>query len=77
MTATADRLRRFSAHCSNEGAVASGFVTSAQSFEDAALLFAERWSGEEESCRVIVVDTESGEQHCFRVEIDQGEVDPC
>jgi hypothetical protein len=77
MTAAADRLRRFSAHCSNERAVASGFVTAAQSFEEAALLFAERWAGEEEACRVIVVDTESGEQHCFSIDIDQGHVDPC
>ena len=69
--------RRFSAHCSNAGAAAGEFLTEASSFEEAALLFAERWSGEEEACRVMVADLESGERHCFTIDIDRGLADPC
>jgi len=76
MTDFADQ-RRFSAHCSNDDTVVSNFVTTADSFEEAALRFAERWSGAEEMCRVIVVDTDTGEQHCFTIEVGQGLAEPC
>jgi len=70
-------LRRFSAHCSNEGAHRSDFITPAHSFEEAALLFAERWREDSDACRVIVTDAESGEQHCFSIAMGEADPQPC
>ncbi|HEY5071804.1 MAG TPA: DUF5961 family protein [Caulobacteraceae bacterium] len=75
MNAAASRL--FSAHCSNEGSHRSDFVTAADSFEEAAVLFAERWPEIGEACRIIVVDAESGEQHCFNVDLEETQATPC
>ena len=61
--------RSFSAHCSNGGHHRSDFVTEAASFEEAALLFVERWTGPESECRVIVIDRESGERHGFSLHL--------
>jgi hypothetical protein len=69
--------RHFSVHCSNAGASGGEFRTEAASFEEAALWFAERWSGEEDACRVIVADIESGERHCFTIEMDRAVVEAC
>lgn len=66
--------RHFVAFCSNADTHRSDFVTAAGSFEEAALLFAERWSGAEGECRVMVIDRESGERHGFTLHLGGGEI---
>ena len=68
--------RSFSAHCSNDGHHRSDFVTEAASFEEAALLFVERWTGPESECRVIAIDRESGERRGFSLHLgaDKGDL---
>ena len=63
------RLRAFSAHCANAGEHRSDFSTLAETFEEAAMLFVERWAGEGEACKIVVVESEGGERHCFTVQL--------
>ncbi len=68
--------RHFIAHCSTEGEHPAPYVTAASSFEEAALLFVERWHGPHDELRVMVFDRESGEQACFTIDLG-GHVSPC
>ncbi|MEO8813370.1 MAG: DUF5961 family protein [Caulobacteraceae bacterium] len=63
--------RRFAAWCGNAESHRSDFVTEAASFEDAALLFAGRWLGDGAQCRIVVIDQETGERHCFTLDLDE------
>ncbi len=52
----------------------------AKSFTDAALTYAERWlqpDGWEEAVTLYVQDEATGEEHCLRVDLRDGEVQPC
>jgi hypothetical protein len=74
---TKPALRAFSTHCANAGAHRSDFRTQAQSFEDAALRFVERWSGEDEECRIVVIDEDSGERRCLAIHMGRAVTAPC
>ncbi|HZZ35196.1 MAG TPA: DUF5961 family protein [Caulobacteraceae bacterium] len=68
----ADEPRTFRAHCSNDEAPPTALLIPADSFEAAALIFAETWHGESESLRIVVVDDASGERQCFTVDLPAG-----
>lgn len=71
--------RRFMVHAAHEGPHHSHRVEEA-SFEAAAVAFVERWSPAVDAdgeVSVVVVDQESGRQHCFRIDADTGETGPC
>jgi hypothetical protein len=49
-------------------------------FQEAALTFVEHWSppvDADHEVSVMVVDRESGEQQCFRFNLETGEAGPC
>jgi hypothetical protein len=49
-------------------------------FHEAALTFVEHWSppvDANDEVSVVVVDRDSGEQRCFRFNLDTGEAGPC
>ena len=55
-------------------------VPEARSFAEAAVLFAEGWHPATEAdgaVSVTVTDCDSGEQHCFTVHLDSGDVESC
>jgi hypothetical protein len=70
---------QFYAHASAEEAGRGHLVREASSFEDAAIRFAEdRYDAAEAGeLKVIVRDADTGEQHCFCVDVGEGEVEPC
>jgi hypothetical protein len=71
--------RRFSAHAANESRQRTCDLVG-QSFEDAALAFVERWhpqADEDGEVEVMVTDCETGERHCFRIDVGSGEAAPC
>ena len=71
--------RRFSVHPANEGHRHS-HVVEGRSFEDAAMAFVEIWRPPVDAdgdVAVIVLDTESGVQQCFRIDVENGEAGPC
>lgn len=71
--------QKFYAHASSEGSGRGHLVAEATSFEDAAIRFAEdRLDAEEEGqVKVIVRDAETGEQHCFCVDVGDETAAPC
>ena len=73
------QTHQFYAHASAEGSSRGHLVRDATSFEDAAIRFAEdRLDVEEEGqVRVIVRDAETGEQHCFCVDVGEETAEPC
>lgn len=73
------QAQQFYAHASSEGSGRGHLVKDAASFEDAAIRFAEdRMDAEEDGqVRVIVRDTETGEQHCFCVDVGEETASPC
>ena len=71
--------RRFSVHAANEGHRHSHDVEG-RSFEEAAIAFVEIWHppvDAEGDVSVIVLDTESGAQQCFRIDMESGDAGPC
>ncbi|HEX4199218.1 MAG TPA: DUF5961 family protein [Caulobacteraceae bacterium] len=70
-------LRRFSVHGRHEERHHAKLVME-HSFEAAAVAYLENAhaSGEPE-ISVIVLDVESGHQHCFRIDVETGETTPC
>lgn len=69
--------RRFLAYASDESRAQAHPVAGAEGFLDAAVTFAEHWACEHGDVSVTVVDSESGEQHCFRIDLDSGEAGAC
>jgi hypothetical protein len=69
--------RAFTAHCANAGAHRAEFRTQANSFEEAALDFVERWSGEDEECRIVVIDQDTGERRCLAIHMGRAVTTPC
>jgi hypothetical protein len=70
-------LRRFSVHGRHEDRHHARLVME-HSFEAAAVAWLENasFAGEPE-IRVVVLDVESGHEHCFRIDVDTGEAAPC
>lgn len=72
--------RRFEAYATQDARHMTHPVPDAANFLEAAVLFAERWthasSGEAE-VSVTVVDRDTGERHCFRIDLDSEEARPC
>lgn len=79
MTEPSQDTPRFYAHASGEGSGRGHLVKDAVSFEDAAIRFAEdRLDAEADGeVRVIVRDPETGEQHCFCVDVGDETAEPC
>ena len=72
--------RRYVAQTVHDHGHAAHLVPEAASFVEAALMFTERWhpaTEEDGSVSVTVVDCDSGEQHCFTIDVDSGDVEPC
>lgn len=72
--------RRYVAHSVADHGHASHLVPEAASFVDAAVLYTERWhpaATEDGVMTVTVTDCDSGEQHCFAIDVDSGEIGPC
>lgn len=72
-------MRCFVVRCRDE-TVHHGYRVEAESFEAAAVGFAERWApaamdGPDHAVSVLVLDPDCGEQHCFTIEL--GEASPC
>lgn len=76
MTADPD-TRRFTAYANDDSRSRAHAVPEATGFLDAAVLFAERWHAAEGEVSVTVVDCETGERQCFRIDLDAGEANPC
>ena len=75
----AHQTRTFRAHARNEGGDHAHGVD-AESFEAAAVAFMEIWHpmvDAEGQAAIVVRDTESGVEHCFRVDFESGETAPC
>lgn len=70
-------LRQFSVHGRHEDRHHAKLVME-QSFEAAAVAWVDdaHFAGELE-ISVIVLDVESGHEHCFRIDVDTGEAAPC
>ena len=70
---------RFLAHAKSDPRHSQHLVPGAESFEDAALRFAEHWSPSDNDSEVAIIVTEcgSGEQQCFVIDLDAGDASPC
>lgn len=71
--------RHFSARAVTEGQQRAYDVTGAD-FETAAFAFVDRWHprpDEDGDVEVVVTDAETGERHCFRIDLGSGEAEAC
>lgn len=70
--------RRYVAHAPHGRA---HLIAEADSFVEAAMLYAERWHPTHDETEglvaVTVIDASNGEQHCFAIDLDTGEAGPC
>lgn len=48
-----------------------------RSFEDAAIGFLERWDGGDDEVSLIVQESETGERHCFLMDLEHGGITEC
>lgn len=72
------RLRRFLVKSRDDAGHCRGVL--AAGFEDAALQCIETWrsdADEDPTVSVIVEDEQSGERHCFTIDLGHGEARPC
>ncbi len=79
MTPAPAESRTFRAHARHVDAHHARTVEE-PSFEAAAVAYVEDLHdlpGEAGEIRVIVVEVESGRQHCFRIDLESGETSPC
>lgn len=68
---------RFLAYANDESRGKVHPVPGAEGFLDAAVIFAESLACDNGELAVTVVDRETGEQHCFRIDLDSGEAGAC
>lgn len=68
--------RSFVVHAAHEGRARRLHVESPTA-EAAAIAFLESWHGEAEDLAVIVADAETGAEHCFRIDLGDGEISAC
>ena len=69
----------FHVHARHEGRHASHRVEG-RSFEEAAVAFVERWSPAldvDGDVSVLVAEGETGTEHCFTVNLMEGDASPC
>lgn len=80
MRAGLDTLqRRFTVHATADSP-SRGRLVEGVSFEDAALHFVEDVHPDgdaDDEVRLLVEDCETGERHCFRIDLVTGETAPC
>ncbi len=77
--APANDDRRYSVHARHDDRHQARVVTE-PSFEAAAVAFLETHPvapDDDNEVSVVVRDLDSGHEHCFRVDIDTGETQPC
>ena len=77
---SARQLRRYVAHAVADHGHGDRLAPEARSFAEAALLFTERWhpaTGDDGVLSITVTDCDSGEQQCFTIDVDTGDVGPC
>ena len=71
-------IRTYRVHARHLGAHAITLME--PSFEAAAAAYVEtlhELPGDSETLRVIVLDIESGHEHCFSIDLESGETTPC
>lgn len=75
-----DQDARFWAYAADDGRTHAHAMPEAESFWDAAILFAEIWHpglDAEGQVTVIVVEHATGAQQCYRVDVGAGEAAAC
>ncbi len=72
-------LHRFYAHPGDDIRSHAHLVPGADSLQDAALRFAEHWSGvtADGQVRIVAFDGDTGEERCFCIDLDAGQAGPC
>lgn len=72
---------RFYAYPTEAGPCAGHKVPTAETFTDAAIGFLECWGPQDgvaaDEVSVTIVDCETGEEQCFRIELASGAARPC
>lgn len=71
----AESVRCFLVKACDEGAHCREILASG--FEDAALRWVEQWPADAAELSLIVEDRQSGERHCFTVDIGEAVASPC
>lgn len=69
--------RRYAAYDNADARHHAHTIPEADGFLDAAVTFVERWASDADEVSVTVVDCETGEQQCFRIDLADGEAAPC
>jgi hypothetical protein len=75
-----DAARRFYAYLRDDGRESCHVVPDAGTFQDAALLYLERWAPAEPGgaeLSVVVIDPSTGERRCFTFDLGTGEAEAC
>ena len=70
---------RFYAHPRDDVRSHAHLVPNADSLQDAAIRFAEHWSGvtADGQVRIVAFNGDTGEERCFCIDLDAGEAGPC
>ena len=70
---------RFYAHPRDDARSHAHLVPGAESLQDAAIRFAEHWSGAalDGEVRIVAFDGDTGEERCFCIDLGAGESEPC
>ena len=79
MGQVAEETRSFLVHARHEGRNNAHRVEG-KSFEEAAVAFVERWHPSVDAdgdVSVLVSEDDSGSEHCFKVNLDDGDTHPC
>lgn len=78
MTTQAETVSDYRVHCPDE-TPSNTHRVEARSFSEAAVTFLERWhvAAHGEEVQVIVEETHTGERHCFTVDLESGDAQPC
>jgi hypothetical protein len=80
MPTTVEPPARYVAYAPDQDAIPRHMMPEAQSLEDAAVYFADIWHpalDEAGQVKVAVLDQQSGESHCFWVDVGAGEAQRC
>lgn len=79
MSTAAAQERTFHVHARHEGRHASHRIEG-RSFEEAAVAFVERWAPAVDAdgdVSVLVAEGDTGAEHCFTVNLLEGDATPC
>lgn len=73
--------RRFYAYLRDEARDSCHVVPDADTFEDAAMLYVERWApaaaAASADLSVVVIEPATGERRCFTLDMATGDAGPC